>query len=83
MCVCGVPNKKLLSLAYMPNEQKVQNVTMASISACVCVCVCVHVYLFFSVCVCVCVWYTKYKISIFGIYAKWTKKWKIHLQKSL
>ena len=70
MYVCGVPNKKLVSLACMPNEQKVQNVKMASISMCVCICACVCVYLF----LCVCVWCAKYKISIFGIYAKWVKK---------
>ena len=36
MYVSGVPNKKLVSLACMPNEQKVKNVKMASISVCVC-----------------------------------------------
>ena len=51
MYVCGVPNKKLVSLACMPNEQKVQNVKMASISVCVCICACVCVYLFLCVCV--------------------------------
>ena len=43
MYVCGVPNKKLVYLACMPNEQKVQNVKMASISVFVCI--------YFSVCV--------------------------------
>ena len=65
MYVCGVPNKKLVSLACMPNEQKVWNVKMASISVFVCI--------YF----CACVWCAKYKISIFGIYTKWAKKWKI------
>ena len=51
MYVCGVPNKKLVSLACMPNEQKVQNIKMASISVCVCICACVCVYLFLCVCV--------------------------------
>ena len=46
MYVCGVPNKKLVSLACIPNEQKVQNIKMASIS--------VFVYIYFSVCVCAC-----------------------------
>ena len=55
MYVCGVPNKKLISLVCMPNEQKVQNIKMASISVCVCICACVCVYLFLCVCVCVCV----------------------------
>ena len=50
MHVCGVLNKKLVSLACMPNEQKVQNVKMASISVCICMCACVYVYLFLCVC---------------------------------
>ena len=51
MYVCGVPNKKLVSLACVPNEQKVQNVKMASISVYLymCMCLCVSI----SVCVCV------------------------------
>ena len=69
MYVCGVPNKKLVSLACMPNEQKVQNVKMASISVCVCICAC----LFLCLSVFLCVWYVIYKLSIFGMFVKSAK----------
>ena len=67
MYVCGVPNKKFVSLAYMPNEPKVQNVKKVSVS--VSMFVCMHPFvLCLSVALCVCG--AKYKISIFGMYIK-------------
>ena len=69
--VCGVTNIKFVSLACMPNEPKSANCKMVFISVCLSVCICLCVSVF------VCVQYAKYKISILGIYAKWTKKCKI------
>ena len=58
--ICGMPNIKFVSLAYMhvTKSAKCESGT-TSVSMCVCVCPFVCVYV-------LCVWCAKYKISIFG-----------------
>ena len=55
LCICGMPNIKFVSLAYMhvTKSAKCESGTTS-------VYVCVHLSV-------LCVWYAKYKISIFGM----------------
>ena len=63
MCVCGVPNVKLVSLACMPNDPKsVKCKNGIWTSVCI-MCLCTFIFL------CVCGVCALYKLSIFGIYA--------------
>ena len=51
VCVCGVPNMKLVSFACMPNDPKS---VKCKNGICICVCMCLCTFIFLS-CVCVCV----------------------------
>ena len=64
VCACAILwyAKYLWHVCQM--SQKVQNVKMVSVS------VCVHE----SVCICMCLWCAKCEITIFGMYAKSSKK---------
>ena len=64
VCVWYVPNIKLVSLAFMPNEPKSEKYKNG---------ICIYVCMFLCVSVFLCVWYVIYKLSIFGMFAKSAK----------
>ena len=65
MCVCVFEYKHVYVSVYL---HLCVNVSLY---------MCVHVCACLSVCACVSLWYAKYKICIFGMYAKWAKKCKM------
>ena len=64
VCVCDVPNIKLVSLAFMANEPKSEKYKNV---------ICIYVCMFLCVSVFLSVWYVIYKFSIFAMFAKSAK----------